>query len=155
MLVDVIGTRRRPESPRGRGSDVKRTEKCVDAATKFSWRERARRAKERRRGEALAPHKTKTKRTKRAIRRRRIERKREIPKFWNPLPRGILGYSPELPTRKTQKVQTIGMLTIDGTLLSCSHTELSQFIRPAPFRKEKGSFFCNFSTDRAFEGAVE
>ena len=126
MSADVIGTRRRPESPRGRGSDVKRTEKCVwTRPQKFSWRERARRAKERRRGEALAPHKTKTKRTKRAIRRRRIERKREIPKFWNPLPRGILGYSPELPTRKTQKVQTIGMLTIDGTLLSCSHTEKS------------------------------
>ena len=107
MSADVIGTRRRPESPRGRGSDVKRTENVWTRPQKFSWRERARRAKERRRGEALAPHKTKTKRTKRAIRRRRIERKREIPKFWNPLPRGILGYSPELPTRKTQKVRTI------------------------------------------------
>ena len=29
--------------------------------------------------------------------------------------------APELPTRKTQKVQTIGMLTIVGTLLSYSH----------------------------------
>ena len=48
---------------------------------------------------------------------------RSTPNFWDPVPKGVLGYSPELPTRKTQKVRTIGMLTIVGTLLSYSHPE--------------------------------